>query len=93
MRGVFMVIQRNQYLKKLIDRQWNGQIKVITGIRRCGKSYLLRNLFKEYLLSRGVRSPTDPDCLEQCFQTLHFSHGRSGIIASAARSFALGLLV
>ena len=55
MRGVFMVIQRNQYLKKLIDRQWNGQIKVITGIRRCGKSYLLRNLFKEYLLSRGVR--------------------------------------
>lgn len=41
--------------EKLIDRQWNGQIKVITGIRRCGKSYLLRNLFKEYLLSRGVR--------------------------------------
>ena len=39
MRGVFMVIQRNQYLKKLIDRQWNDQIKVITGqfALQCGR--------------------------------------------------------
>ena len=51
-----MIIKRDQYLKKLISRQWNGQIKVITGIRRCGKSYLLRNLFKEYLLSQGVKN-------------------------------------
>ncbi|MDO5116798.1 MAG: AAA family ATPase, partial [Synergistaceae bacterium] len=34
---------------------WDGQVKVITGIRRCGKSYLLRTLFKNHLLSRGVR--------------------------------------
>ena len=49
-----MIIKRDQYLQKLINRQWNGLIKVITGIRRCGKSYLLRNIFKEYLLSQGV---------------------------------------
>lgn len=50
-----MDIKRDHYLQQLIDRQWNGLIKVITGIRRCGKSYLLRNLFRNYLLSQGVR--------------------------------------
>lgn len=51
-----MEVKRDRYLQQLIDRQWNGLIKVITGIRRCGKSYLLRNLFQEYLLSHGVKS-------------------------------------
>ncbi len=50
-----MDIKRDHYLQQLIDRQWNGLTKVITGIRRCGKSYLLRNLFRNYLLSQGVR--------------------------------------
>ncbi len=50
-----MEIKRNRYLQQLIDRQWNGLIKVITGIRRCGKSYLLRDIFMEYLLSQGIR--------------------------------------
>ncbi len=49
-----MEIKRDQYLKKLILRQHNGLIKVVTGIRRCGKSYLLFNLFKKYLLASGV---------------------------------------
>jgi len=49
-----MEIRRDLYLQKLIDRQWNGMVKIITGIRRCGKSYLLRTLFKNYLLSQGV---------------------------------------
>ena len=49
-----MVIQRNAYLNKLIDKQRNGLIKVITGIRRCGKTYLLFNLFHDYLLRSGV---------------------------------------
>ncbi|NYB73735.1 ATP-binding protein [Sedimentibacter hydroxybenzoicus DSM 7310] len=50
-----MEIKRDKYLKQLIDYQWDGQVKVITGIRRCGKSYLLRTLFKNYLLESGVR--------------------------------------
>ena len=48
------MIERNDYLKKLIDRMGNGRIKVITGIRRCGKSYLLFNIFYNYLLENGV---------------------------------------
>lgn len=49
-----MNIKRDKYLKDLIDRMNNGMIKVITGIRRSGKSYLLFNLFYEYLISQGV---------------------------------------
>ena len=49
-----MEIKRDCYLKKIISFMWDGQVKVITGIRRCGKSYLLRNLFKRYLLGESV---------------------------------------
>lgn len=49
-----MDIARDKYLKDLIDRMNNGMIKVVTGIRRSGKSYLLFKLFYEYLLSQGV---------------------------------------
>lgn len=49
-----MEIKRDRYLKLLISKKHNGLIKVITGMRRCGKSYLLFNLFKDYLLSEGV---------------------------------------
>ena len=47
-------IKRETYLCELINRKENGLIKVITGIRRCGKSYLLFNIYYEYLLSQGV---------------------------------------
>ena len=72
-------IARDIYLKRLIDSRGNGLIKVITGIRRCGKSYLLDPIFKDYLLKRGVstdhiihlnletrenKSLTDPDALD-----------------------------
>ena len=49
-----MDIKRDRYLNQLINFMWDGQVKVITGIRRCGKSYLLRSIFKRYLLSTGV---------------------------------------
>ncbi len=50
-----MIIQRDQYLKKLITGMHNGSVKVITGIRGCGKSFLLSHIFKDYLLSNGVQ--------------------------------------
>ena len=49
-----MEIRRDFYLDKLIKRRNNGLIKVITGIRRCGKSYLLNTIFYQYLIRSGV---------------------------------------
>ena len=49
-------IKRDIYLNRLISRKENGLIKIITGIRRCGKSYLLDPLFKNYLIQNGVKS-------------------------------------
>lgn len=49
-----VVIKRDYYLQQLIDGRHNGLIKIVTGIRRCGKSYLLFRLFKDYLRSVGV---------------------------------------
>lgn len=50
-----MEIKRDIYLDRLIRRKNNGLIKIVTGVRRCGKSYLLFNLFHNYLLSKGVK--------------------------------------
>ena len=47
-------IRRDRYLEQLVNRRENGLIKVITGIRRCGKSFLLFELFYNYLLGEGV---------------------------------------
>ena len=47
-------ILRNDYLQQIIDYAWDGQVKVITGIRGCGKSYLLKELYRDYLLGKGV---------------------------------------
>lgn len=51
-----MEIKRDFYLNKLIQHKKNGLVKIITGVRRCGKSYLLSKLFRDYLLSHGVQS-------------------------------------
>ena len=48
-------IKRDIYLEKLISSKENGLIKILTGIRRCGKSYLLDPIFKNYLLSIGIK--------------------------------------
>lgn len=49
------MIKRDFYMNRLIHHMWNGEVKVITGIRRCGKSVLLFDLFYEYLLSQQVQ--------------------------------------
>ena len=48
-------IKRDIYLQRLKDREQNGLVKIVTGIRRCGKSYLLNTLFYEYLKEKGVK--------------------------------------
>ena len=78
-------IKRDVYLNKIIEKRENGLIKVITGIRRCGKSYLLDPLFKNYLLENGVKEDhiikldlderknnkfLDPDQLDQYIRNL-----------------------
>lgn len=57
-----MDIQRNDYVERLYAKSWNGKVKIITGIRRCGKSYLLSHLYKQYLINKGVA--------EDCFVEL-----------------------
>lgn len=49
------MIKRDKYLNLLISKKWNGMIKVITGIRRCGKSYLLFEIFKKHLIEYGIK--------------------------------------
>lgn len=80
-----MEIKRDFYLNELIDRIDNGLIKIITGIRRCGKSYLLDPIFKDYLIGQGVKEDhiiklsldervnskyIDPDVLDQYIRSL-----------------------
>ena len=49
------MIERNYYLKQVISKMWDGNIKVITGIRRCGKSTLLFELFNDYLIKNNIK--------------------------------------
>ena len=50
------MIARAEYLNKIISKQNNGMVKIITGIRRCGKSYLLFTIYRNYLLEKGVEA-------------------------------------
>lgn len=80
-----MEIKRDYYLNELIDRMDNGLIKIITGIRRCGKSYLLNTIFKSYLTEQGTdedhiiqlsldekknKKYLDPDVLDEYIRSL-----------------------
>ena len=51
----FMEIKRDSYLEQLISYRFDGLVKVITGIKRCGKSYLLKNIYRDYLIETGVK--------------------------------------
>ena len=85
------MISRDKYLAELVSLQGNGMIKVITGMRRCGKSYLLFTLFKNYLIKQGVKedhiigvnlenrlnkSLRDPDALLQYIDSRLASDGQ-----------------
>ncbi len=78
-------IIRDNYLNKIISKKENGLIKIITGIRRCGKSFLLDPIYKEYLLGlrikenhiikidldeRKNRKLLNPDVLDECVRNL-----------------------
>ena len=64
------IIKRDEYLNRIIDRKENGLIKVITGIRRCGKSFLLFNLFYDYLIESGVKEERLQDFEEHFEQAI-----------------------
>ena len=49
-----MIIERNKYLSQLMAKRWNGKVKIITGIRRCGKSFLLSNIYKQALMKESA---------------------------------------
>ena len=49
------IIKRDSYLQQLINKRENGLVKIITGIRRCGKSFLLDPLYKDYLIKEDVK--------------------------------------
>ncbi len=77
--GIMEPIKRDLYLNRLIDRHENGLIKVITGIRRCGKSYLLFKLYYDWLVSSGVpderiiRIPLDDDDFSELKESKNLS--------------------
>jgi hypothetical protein len=50
-----MIIDRNEYVKQLLSKCWNGKVKIVTGIRRSGKSFLLSTLFKNRLIEEGAQ--------------------------------------
>jgi predicted AAA+ superfamily ATPase len=50
-----MIIKRDAYIEQLLSKRWNGKVKIITGIRRSGKSFLLSTLYKQRLMEEGVR--------------------------------------
>ena len=54
-----MIIERPIYLKKLISCRLNGMIKLITGVRRCGKSFLLNNIYASWLKEQGRNETID----------------------------------
>lgn len=66
-----MLIERPRYLTRLVEGMGSHQVKVVTGVRRCGKSFLLFTLFKEHLLARGV---TEDHIVEMAFD--RFSNRR-----------------
>lgn len=74
------MIQRHSYLQELVDSMWNGQIKVITGMRRSGKSFLLDQIFRSYLHQMGVM---DDDIISIDLDQARFSAERNPLILAS----------
>ena len=66
-----MYIEGNEYIEKLNRRKWNGRVKVIDGLRRSGKSFLLFDLFKKHLVSDGV---SESDIISIALDSLDNAH-------------------
>ena len=81
-----MEIERDFYLSKLVSRMGGDLVKVITGIRRCGKSYLLFNLFKRHLLQNGVKPG---NIVEIALDERKFQHLRDPLLLSKHISDAI----
>ena len=71
------MIKRDYYLDRLIHNMWNGEIKVITGIRRCGKSVLLFDLFYGYLISHNI---TDDHIIKLSLDQRRYSKLRNPVV-------------
>ena len=69
-----MVIERNKYLQELINSRHNGLVKIITGMRRCGKSFLLFRLFRRFLEDNGV---ANDHIVEMAFDDYAFKEFRN----------------
>ena len=84
-------IPREVYLQKLIDSREDGAVKVVTGPRRCGKSWLLTRLYKDYLIADGVPEENifATGFCTACAPELFFSHrasgGRRGLMMAGIR--------
>ena len=70
------MLARKQYLDQLIKKRDNGRVKIITGMRRCGKSVLLFQLYKEYLLSEGIN---ESNIIKLALDTLEYAKYRNPI--------------
>ena len=83
-----MIVERERYLRQLVDRRGNGQVKVITGLRRSGKSFLLHVLFRDFLLREGVDAR---DIFSVELDTLRDLRFRDPLVlASTVRGWAAG---
>ena len=83
-----MEIRRNRYLQQMINFMWDEQVKVITGIRRCGKSFLLNTLFRKYLMEQGT--PQDNIISVQLDLTRDIKYRDPLLLAEVVRSKAEG---
>lgn len=81
------IIRRDTYLNRLIDRRENGMIKVITGVRRCGKSFLLFKLYRQYLLDSGADGSRIISVAldDEAFEELHDRQNLSAYIKNQLR--------